>query len=74
MSGPDDDFVETLSVLLVEGQTSFENLLNTISSEEGKTALAQKAATVRDYMRNAWNIDFATLQKQTRTAIERYTK
>ena len=74
MSGPDDDFVETLSILLVEGQSSFENLLNTISSEEGKTALAQKAATVRDYMRNAWNIDFATLQKQTRTAIERYTK
>lgn len=74
MSGPDDDFVETLAILLVEGQTAFENRIANISSDAGRAALLQKSDAVRNYLRNAWSIDFTTLQQQTRAAIVRYTK
>lgn len=74
MSGPDDDFVETIYFLLVEGQTAFEEVLENIESDTGRLALEQKAATVVNYYRNAWNIDFNALQKQTRAAIESFTK
>ncbi len=74
MSGPDDDFVETLAILLVEGQTAFDNRIASITSDAGRAALQQKSDAVRNYLRNAWNIDFTTLQQQTRAAIVRYTK
>ncbi|GAO43929.1 substrate import-associated zinc metallohydrolase lipoprotein [Flavihumibacter petaseus] len=74
MNGPDDDFVETIAFLLVEGQSWFQAMLATIESDEGRTKLQQKAAMVEDYYHNAWNINFRSLQTRTRAAIIAYTK
>ncbi len=69
MSKPDDDFAETVCYLLVNGDGWWKEMLASISSEQGRNALLQKEAMVVDYFRNAWGIDFYSLQSRTRTAI-----
>jgi substrate import-associated zinc metallohydrolase lipoprotein len=78
MSGYDDDFVETVSLMLTDGGAAFENLVNSIppgtvngvSQAAAQSALRQKEAMVVGYFKSAWNIDFYKLQTRTRTAVE----
>lgn len=82
MSAPDEDFVEMISIMLVEGRSEFNNLLNRITgtSSNGTTAaqarekLRQKEAIVVSYFRNVWNIDFYQLQTRTRNSINTLIK
>jgi substrate import-associated zinc metallohydrolase lipoprotein len=78
MSKTDDDWVETVAILLIEGHDGFDRLVNSIqgTNDNGTTAataqarLRQKEAMVVDYYKSVWGIDFYSLQKRTRAAVE----
>ena len=74
MSGPDEDFVEILATMLVEGKTGFDSMVNKNPSAVAKVALRQKEQIVVDYMKKTYNIDFKSLQARTQTAIINFTK
>lgn len=77
-SGFDDDFVETIAMLLIEGKGGWEKLINSIpagfsvngtSQADAQAKLRRKEALVVSYYKTAWDIDFYALQKKTRAAL-----
>lgn len=70
MSGPDDDFVETVSIMLIEGKNRWEELV-TSQNATAQAALRKKEAIVVDYYKKVWNIDFYSLQRRTQEALNR---
>ena len=76
----DEDFVEMIAVMLTEGKTGFDNIVNSIppgtsvngiTQEEAQTKLRTKESTVVAYFKTAWNIDFYRLQTRVRAAIDK---
>jgi hypothetical protein len=69
-----------VSLMLVEGKPWFDQLVTSINytgttsngttAEEAKARLRQKEASVISYFKQAWNIDFYSLQARTKTAID----
>lgn len=82
MSAPDEDFVEMISMMLVEGRQGFENIVNSITAPgpngttpaEAKSKLRQKEAMVVSYFNDVWGIDFYSLQTRTRNSISALVK
>lgn len=78
VSAPDEDFVEMISMMLVEGKAGFDNLVNSITvtgpngttPAQAKNKLRQKEAIVVNYFANTWKINFYDLQARTRASIE----
>lgn len=78
MSGPDEDFVEMISMMLIEGKGGFDAIVNSITgtsangttAAQAKSRLRQKEDLVVDYFKKVWKIDFYSLQARTRTAVE----
>lgn len=79
MSAPDEDFVEMISMMLVEGRDGFDRIVNSIpagtsvngtTQAEAKSRLRQKEAFVVTYFKDVWDIDFYSLQTRTRAAVE----
>ena len=70
----DEDFVEVLATMLVEGKTAYDARVNAIPNAAGKAALRQKGQIVIDYLKTTYNIDFTRLQTRTQTAIANFTK
>lgn len=78
MNTIDDDFVEMISYLLVNGDAWFEEKIASIPegvSDRGTTRaqaiarLRAKRSIVINYYRQSWNIDFAELQVRVRAAV-----
>ena len=69
----DEDFVEMISTMLVEGHDGYEAKLGKASTN-GKALLRQKEAIVVAYFKETWNIDFYQLQETTTAAIAAATK
>lgn len=69
----DEDFVEMISTMLVEGHDGYEAKLGKASAN-GKALLRQKEAIVVAYFKETWNIDFYQLQETTTAAIAAATK
>jgi substrate import-associated zinc metallohydrolase lipoprotein len=69
----DEDFVEMISTMLVEGHDGYEAKLGKASAN-GKALLRQKEAIVVAYFKETWNIDFYQLQQTTAAAIVAATK
>jgi len=79
ISGKDDDWAEMVSIMLVYGKAYFDNYVNSITyttptangttSTQARNRLRQKEASVVTYFKQAWNIDFYSLQNRTKTAI-----
>lgn len=69
----DEDFVETISFLLVEGQAAFNEI---VTANPGKAAsiLRQKEAMVVAYFHDAYNLDFRALQAETQKGIAEITQ
>ncbi|QCR25002.1 putative zinc-binding metallopeptidase [Pontibacter sp. SGAir0037] len=67
-SNPDEDFVEMVSIMLIEGRAGFNAIVNS-SPAEAQPLLRQKEQIVVQYFKDAWNIDFYSLQTRTQTAI-----
>lgn len=82
MSAPDEDFVEMISMMLVEGKGGFDVIVNSITgtspngitAEEAKSRLRQKETIVVNYFKDTWNIDFYNLQARTRASIVQLIK
>ena len=72
-SSADEDFVETLSFLLVEGQDKFDAI---VAANPGTAAaiLRTKESMIVDYFLKAYGIDFRALQVEVKTGIEIITK
>lgn len=79
MSGFDDDFVEMISLMMVDGRDGFNRIVESIppgTSASGVTqaqaiaALREKETMVVAYFKSAWNIDFYSLQARKRKAVE----
>jgi len=74
-----DDWAEMVSIMLVEGKGWFDQYVNSINypgtTPNGTTAavaqarLRQKEAVVISYFKQAWNIDFRSLQARSKKAI-----
>jgi substrate import-associated zinc metallohydrolase lipoprotein len=77
LSSPAEDFAEMVSIMLIEGKSGFDAIVNSITgtSTRGTTAaeaqakLRQKESIVINYYKQAWNVDFYTLQLRVRNAI-----
>ncbi|MGZ3852029.1 MAG: zinc-binding metallopeptidase [Flavisolibacter sp.] len=77
LSSPTEDFAEMVSIMLIEGKAGFDNIVNSITgtSSRGTTAaeaqakLREKESLVVNYFKQAWNVDFYTLQLRVRNAI-----
>lgn len=74
MSRPDEDFVEMIATMLVEGKTGFDAIINSIADAEARSILRQKEAMVVTYFKQVWNVDFYRLQTRTRASIETMIK
>jgi substrate import-associated zinc metallohydrolase lipoprotein len=79
MNVADDDFVEMVSIMLLEGRPGYEALLASIpngTSARGTTRdqaiarLRAKESIVVSYFKQTWNIDFYSLQTRTRAAMQ----
>ncbi len=67
-SNPDDDFVEMISIMLIEGRTGFNAIVSSAPAA-AQPLLRQKEALVVRYYKEAWNIDFYSLQTKAQAAI-----
>ncbi len=64
-----EDWAEMISFLLVEGDAGFAQIVNSISSADGRNALWQKRQVIIDYMQQTWNLNFVSLQTRVRQAV-----
>lgn len=72
-ASPDEDFVETVSFLLVFGQQYYDSVINKPDvPESSKQVLRRKREMVIDYFSNNFDIDFTSLQQETQAAITEY--
>jgi substrate import-associated zinc metallohydrolase lipoprotein len=79
MSAPDEDFVEMISMMLIEGRAGFDKIVNSIPSgtsqngitqADAQTKLRRKEAMVVAYFKDVWAIDFYRLQTRVRGAVD----
>jgi substrate import-associated zinc metallohydrolase lipoprotein len=78
LSNPTEDFAEMVSIMLIEGKAGVDKIINEITGtsvrgttpEQAKEKLRQKESLVVNYFKQAWNIDYYSLQSRTRKAIE----
>ena len=68
-SNPDDDFVEMISIMLIEGEDGFDEIVESVPAA-AQESLRQKEQVVVRYFKEAWNIDFYSLQERSQDAIE----
>lgn len=78
MNVSDDDFVETITYMLIEGRSGFEQLIASIPagvSDRGTTReqaiarLRTKESIIVNYYKQVWNIDFYKLQTSVRSVV-----
>lgn len=67
-SSPDEDFVEMISIMLIEGKRGFDNIINS-APESARPLLRRKEQIVARYFKEVWNIDIYKLQARTESAI-----
>ena len=83
MSAPDEDFVEMISMMLIEGRAGFDKIVNSIpagtsingiSQADAKAKLRKKETMVVAYYKDVWGIDFYSLQTRVRGAVDELIK
>lgn len=68
-SAADEDFVEMISLMLVEGKAGYEAFLAGLKNDDARNKLRQKETIVVNYFKDVWGIDFYSLQSRTRNSI-----
>lgn len=71
---PTEDYAETASSLLVDGQGWFDNWVKTSGSTAGQEALRAKEQNVVDYYNSSLSIDFRELQKEIQAYVKNVLK
>jgi substrate import-associated zinc metallohydrolase lipoprotein len=83
MSAPDEDFVEMISMMLIEGKAGFDKIVNSIpagtsingiTQADAKAKLRKKETMVVAYYKDVWGMDFYKLQTRVREAVEALIK
>jgi len=72
-SGPSEDFVEMIAIMLTEGKAGYETIIKGITNAAAVTALRKKEEIVVSYFKQKWNIEFYRLQNRTTKAISSVT-
>jgi substrate import-associated zinc metallohydrolase lipoprotein len=79
MANDKEDYVEMIAMMLIEGKQGYENILASIpdgtsvngtTHDEAISRLRQKEAMIVTYYKEAYNIDFYSLQADTRKSVE----
>jgi substrate import-associated zinc metallohydrolase lipoprotein len=70
MSSPDEDFVEMISTMLIEGREGYEAILECGTTPASLKILREKEKLVVQYYKEAFNIDFYSLQEKVQEAID----
>lgn len=65
----DEDFVEIISTMLVEGKSGFDAIVAS-APEEAQALIRQKEQIVVRYFLEAWNVNIYDLQTRTQLAID----
>jgi substrate import-associated zinc metallohydrolase lipoprotein len=82
-SAPDEDFVEMISMMLIEGKAGFDAIVNSIpagtsvnniTQAQAITRLRQKEAFVVSYFKDTWGINFYSLQTRVRAQVDKLIK
>lgn len=77
-SAPDEDFVEMVAMMLIEGRAGFDAIVNSIpagtsvnntTQAQAISKLRQKEAMVVSYFKETWGIDFYSLQTRVRAQV-----
>ncbi|MHC2991699.1 hypothetical protein OB13_08905 [Pontibacter sp. HJ8] len=68
-SSPDEDFVEMVSIMLTEGKTGYDAIVNSAPAS-AQPLLRQKEQYVVRYFKEAWNLDLYSLQARSEAAID----
>jgi substrate import-associated zinc metallohydrolase lipoprotein len=67
-SSPDEDFVEMISMMLIEGRAGFDAIVKSTPAEVQPLFRKKEQFVVR-YFKETWNIDIYNLQANTEAAI-----
>ncbi|MEN7550346.1 putative zinc-binding metallopeptidase [Rapidithrix thailandica] len=82
MASPDEDFVEMLSTMLVEGHCGYENILSAIqvrgsdgevdeeATNKAVENIRKKEQIVINYLKETYNIDFEDLQTEVQASMD----
>jgi substrate import-associated zinc metallohydrolase lipoprotein len=70
MASPDEDFVEMIATMLMEGKDGYEAILDCEANAMSLQILRKKEQLVVQYFREAFNIDFYGLQARVQEAID----
>jgi substrate import-associated zinc metallohydrolase lipoprotein len=83
MKAPDEDFVEMIAMMLVEGRDGFDKIVASVPSgtsingttqTQARQRLREKEAIVVDYFKDVWEMDFYSLQNRVHTAVTELIK
>lgn len=69
-SGVDEDFVEMLSIMLVNSPDAWNYLVNRIQDADARNIIREKERIMVEWMRDVWEIDMTKFQQLVYTAIE----
>ncbi|MVT08151.1 zinc-binding metallopeptidase [Chitinophaga tropicalis] len=67
-SAPDEDFVEMVSTMLVEGKSGYEAIIAQ-APDDAQLLFRKKEEIIVRYFKENWNINFSQLQSRVQTAI-----
>jgi substrate import-associated zinc metallohydrolase lipoprotein len=70
MLSPNEDFVEMIATMLIEGQQGYERILSCETSAASRALIRRKEQLVRDYFLEKFGINFTTLQTRVQEALE----
>jgi substrate import-associated zinc metallohydrolase lipoprotein len=70
MSGPDEDFVEIVAMMLTEGKRGFDRIVCSIPDATAQGYIREKQDIVVNYFANVYKIDIYSLQARTEAAID----
>lgn len=67
-SAPDEDFVEMIATMLVEGKDGYEDIVDA-APDDAQVKFRQKEEIIVHYFKESWNIEFYNLQARVQDAI-----
>lgn len=70
MLSPNEDFVEMVATMLIEGKEGYERILSCETSAASRALIRRKEQMVVDYFQEKFNINFTTLQTRVQEALE----
>lgn len=72
MSAPDEDFVEMIALMLIEGKRGFDRIVCAIDDSRAQALIRQKEQFVVNYFSDVYDVDIYKLQQRTDEAIDAY--